>query len=178
MNILPVIIGVAILIAAFALLSRRRASTVSTPPDLQLGMEGVAAEAVEVARTRYNTSLDYSPESVALLEANILQPLHEQHRKETFPLAREKDEAWRWGAYVGEVILRLTAGHWEVDHVAGGPRSYPVVVGRGASFPMGWCRKRILNGPEDNVWHKLQILYLNQGEPRDGTSAPPSYDEP
>ena len=167
MKILPIVIGVAILIAAFALLSRRRASLVSTPPDLQVGLRAVAAEAVEVARTQYNTSLDYSPESVALLESNILQRLHEEHVREAFPLAREKDEAWRWGAYVGEVILRLTPGHWEVDHVAGGPRSYPVVVARGASFPMGWCRKRILNGPENNVWQKLQILYLNEGTPLD-----------
>ena len=26
------------------------------------------------------------------------------------------------------------------------------------SFPVGWCGKRILNGDEDNVWHKYQVL--------------------
>ncbi len=142
--------------------SRKRAqSPSSSRDDVQLGMKQAAQEAVHTARTAYGLTLDYSPKSVEAVEA-ILAKLHEEHKGSPFPLAREKEEGWRWGAYVGEVILRLSPGHWEADHPAGGKGSFPVRVARGDSFPIGWCRKRIVNGPEDNVWHKFQILYLKE----------------
>jgi hypothetical protein len=68
-----------------------------------------------------------------------------------------------WGAYIGEVIRRLEGGHWEKDSDVAGPDTYPIHHGQGQSFVVGWCGKRILNGAEDNVWHKFQVVVLGEG---------------
>ncbi len=138
---------------------RQRGNPSLSQEQLQEGMRAVAAQAVEAARLEYGVSLDYSAASVERVEG-ILARLHEEHRRSRFSLAREKSEGWRWGAYVGEVILRISPGHWEMDHSVAGKGTFPVVVKRGDSFPIGWCRKRIVNGPEDNIWQKFQVLYL------------------
>ena len=156
------LLALVLLIAALVVLRAKVKAPSTSADDIQVGMKDAAAEAVGVAKAKHGVTLDYSPRSVEAVEA-ILAKLHEEHREAPFSLAREKEEGWRWGAYVGEVILRLTPGHWEMDHVAAGKGSFPVRVARGDSFPIGWCRKRIVNGPEDNVWHKFQILYLREG---------------
>ncbi len=122
-------------------------------------MANMAAQAVRHARDGYDVELDYSLQSVQKVEG-VLGQLHEMY-------ATREDKrgihacAIIFGAYIGETLKRhLGDGHWERDHPVGGEKSWPFVSkdGDAVSFPYVWCGKRIECGPEDNVWHKLQVL--------------------
>ena len=63
-----------------------------------------------------------------------------------------------FGAYIGEVIRRKFGGSWSVDHAVAGPQTFPINWHGREAFPVGWCGKRILNGDEDNVWFKFQVV--------------------
>jgi hypothetical protein len=45
-----------------------------------------------------------------------------------------------------------------------GPDSFPIRWRGHDSFPIGWCFKRLTNGPEDNVWRKLQVLSRQEAD--------------
>ena len=64
---------------------------------------------------------------------------------------------------LGEVIRRTWGGHWELDHPVAGPGSCPIHSRGHQSFPTGWCFRRLKNGPEENVWDKLQVIYMEEG---------------
>ena len=36
-------------------------------------------------------------------------------------------------------------------------------------FPVRWCYNRIINGFEDNVWHKFTVFVINRGAEFDET---------
>jgi hypothetical protein len=115
-------------------------------------------------------NLDYTPESVEQVEA-VLEKLYGAVPRGVLarlfgrgPSAADISTMSKmYGAYIGECIRRKWGGQWEVDHPVAGPRSFPISSRGHQSFPLGWCYKRLQNGPEDNVWHKLQILYLKEG---------------
>ena len=130
-------------------------------------MAAYAADAVDHAKAACAITLDYTPESVEQVEA-VLGKLYSAvprgfigrllgkgpSREDTATVAR------MYGSYIGECIRRTWGGEWAQDHPVGGPRSFPISSRGHQSFPWGWCFKRLTNGPEDNVWHKFQILYL------------------
>jgi hypothetical protein len=130
--------------------------------DIQLGMREMADRAVQMAKADHGITLDYTVESVERVES-ILASLHERHAQQ--PLLQEQlsQLSVRYGAYVGEVIRREWGGRWEQGHPVAGPGSFPLVSQGRRSFPINWCFKRITNGAEDNVWHKLQVIYV-QGD--------------
>jgi hypothetical protein len=127
--------------------------------DLAQEMQARATKAVEIAASEYDTTIDYSPDSVAKVE-EILGKIHEQNKSK--PLSKDQlvIESLRWGGYIGEVIRRIKPCHWELNSKIGGEGSFPIVFNneKHETFPVGWCYKRIINGPEDNVWHKLHFL--------------------
>jgi hypothetical protein len=120
-----------------------------------------ASQAIEIASSEYETSLDYSPESVAKVE-EILGKIHERNIKEPISEKQLVKESLRWGGYIGEVIIRIKPCHWELNSKIGGEGSLPIVFEneKHETFPVGWCYKRIINGPEDNVWHKFNFLVV------------------
>ncbi len=132
-----------------------------TAKDVAQEMQSRASQAVETAANEHGVDLDYSSDSVAKVE-EILGTIHQQHR--SFPFSQDQlvNESLKWGAYLGEVIRKLKPCHWELDSEVGGEGSLPIVYEdeRRESFPIGWCYKRIKNGPEDNVWHKFTLLVL------------------
>jgi hypothetical protein len=117
----------------------------------------LATEAVRDAKENNHTLLDYTPESIKIVES-ILGSVHDQYVKNPDSVsARGLGSAY--GAYVGEVIRRSENGaKWERDDPVAGEKSYPLRWGGRVSFPMSWCYKRIVNGPEDNVWNKYSSL--------------------
>ncbi len=120
-------------------------------------MAYLAAEAVKDAEKENHIKLDYSVQSIEQVEA-VLSKIHEQYSKDKSSIA-VNGLAMAYGAYIGEVIKRTEPdAKWERDHPVAGEKSYPIHWRGGESFPCGWCFKRITNGPEDNVWHKYQIL--------------------
>ena len=142
-------------------------------------MAAYAQDAVDHARAAFGVTLDFTPASVEQVET-VLGKLYDAIPRGILGrLIRrgptEADTALMariYGGYIGEVIRRTWGGHWEVDHPVGGPRSFPI-YSKGQSFPAAWCFKRLTNGPEDNVWHKLQILYM-----RDGSEAAVPWEKP
>ena len=144
---------------AFALRRRAAQQPPPTPPpkDTNAVMASLADEAVSRARSEFQQSLDFAPESVRKVE-QILGKLYEVRAAGEMPDDRLHREAETWGAYIGEVIRRHMGGHWEKDHEVGGPDSYPLHHGGGQSFPVAWCGKRLINGDEDNVWFKYQVM--------------------
>lgn len=86
--------------------------------------------------------------------------LHDHYAKNSSSVS-VKGLASAYGAYIGEVIRRSEPGaKWERDDEVGGEKSYPIIwgTGLGHSYPMAWCYRRIVNGPEDNVWVKYSVL--------------------
>jgi hypothetical protein len=125
---------------------------------VQQEVAALAADAVRMAKSE-GVVLDYSVESVARVEV-LLAKVYD-----TGSLSEDQaiDVGRRYGAYVGEVLRRKWGGRWEQNHPHVGPNTYPLHLPETDAFPMAWCVKRLMNGPEDNVWNKVQRAFLNQG---------------
>jgi hypothetical protein len=160
--------AVTAVILVAALVALRRRGDVQRGNDVQQEMAKLSAEAIQMALAEHRAPLDYSVESVQRVEA-ILGSLYDRPSKDALTLERRRYVAVRYGAYVGEVIRRKWGGHWEQDHSVAGPGSFPIKSQGHESFPIAWCFKRLTNGPEDNVWDKLQILYVKDGRGTPGT---------
>jgi hypothetical protein len=148
-------------VAAAVVLLRVRARHRADPPrhfaSTQEMMTWLADEAVKLGRDNGVAALDYSPDSIERAE-QLLAKLHDEYRSAR-PASGTKGLAMAVGAYVGECIRRANPGsHWEQDHPVAGERSHPLHWRGGESFPIAWCYKRIVEGPDDNVWAKYQIL--------------------
>ena len=121
-----------------------------------------AASAIVDARAKYSIELDYSSDSIEDVE-RILDTIHRQHVQDPIDDAELTRLKLKWGGYIGEVIKRLRKAEWQLDSKIGGPGSLPVVYEKsGESFPVMWCLKRIVNGSEDNVWDKFNLLVVNR----------------
>lgn len=135
---------------------RRSGDPVPAFDSIDEKMQWLASQAVDMAKND-GVELDYSIDSIADVE-EILSKLHEQYQ------ARDDDTGMKglataYGAYIGETIRRSEEDSiWAEDHEVAGPGSFPLRWRGGDSFPIGWCYKRMKNGPEENVWHKYQIL--------------------
>ncbi|HYN15999.1 MAG TPA: hypothetical protein VES66_09475 [Terriglobales bacterium] len=125
--------------------------------------EAYALDAVDLARERFHIALDWSDASVQDVES-ILKRLHEQisHAK---PSAEQVSQfAKTFGSYVGEVFRRNHGARWGM--VSLGNDSFPGLQAkrtRAEFWPWGKVQKRLVNGPEDNVWHYFQILAAEDG---------------
>ena len=133
----------------------------------------LSREAVDIARKDYTTDLDYSPESIESVD-RILAQLYQTYKGE--PETEElQGLASAFGAYIGECIRREYSGaSWDQDHPVMGDKSYPLHWLGGESFPCSWCYKRIVNGPEDNVWHKYMLVKQSAEESTSANREPPS----
>lgn len=70
-----------------------------------------------------------------------------------------------FSAYVGECIRRHHENaSWPTEMPPQGPAYLGVTWMGGESYTMGWCYKRITNGPEDNVWVKYTLLRQEREE--------------
>jgi hypothetical protein len=151
-----IIIGVLLFLAAFLIRVLTWKKKGQAPMNLDDTMARRAEEAVKFANDR-GVTLDYSPESVQQVE-RILAELHQARSKGQLPDSDLDLHAHGFGAYIGEIIRRKYKGHWERDSDVAGPNSYPIHWNGGQSFPIAWCGKRIINGEEDNVWFKFQVV--------------------
>lgn len=135
-------------------------------------MAAYATDAVELCQKEFEVALDYSEESVELVEA-ILAGIHEQLPRGFIskilrkgPSPETIDQlAKMLGGYVGEVMRRNWGGNWKPESDAfPGELIYTLEIpGRGDVWPHMKAGKRIVNGPEDNIWHYFQ--YLKAQEP-------------
>ena len=120
--------------------------------------EAYCLDCIDIARSNFDTELDRSEASVALVE-EMLGQLHAQ-----LPAARPTPEqigafAKMFGSYVGEVF-RLTHGAtWGIVRVGEEEMAGMQAQHGGWCFwPWGRAHKRITEGPENNMWHYYQSL--------------------
>ena len=123
----------------------------SITPDARLAGTIVAQSqlAIKTGKLQFGESLDFSSESLEQVE-RIMSALHQQV-KEGAPDKKLTDDqvtelSKLWGIYVGEVIRRYYGGQWSL---ADGVPDL-VLGGRNAS-PLAKVRKRIVDGPMDNL---------------------------
>jgi len=106
-------------------------------PDLGAMMEGYAQAAVELAKTEFRRELDYSSESVDILD-DILIVVGESPDKDL------DFEVRLWGSYLGELLRRRYAGGWEMTQYPGGTVAVPAVDVRGSRlFPLMKVYRRL-----------------------------------
>ena len=157
---LTVIIVVLLVVIALFVLGKllKRGTAIERPKieNLDVYMKKLAEEAVDLSK-EYNLALDYTINSIEKAEI-ILGKIHEDFIRQK-PKEGVDGLAMAFGAYIGETIKRNSSGaYWEQDHPVGGPNSFPLHWEGGESFTPAWCFRRITIGPEDNVWHKYQVL--------------------
>jgi hypothetical protein len=129
-------------------------------------MVAYSLDAVDFAKANFQVDLDYSEASVEKLEA-ILGQLHDTMPKGMLgkmfgkkPSSEQVDQMCKiLGGYVGEVMKRHWGGSWKLESAAfPGERIITLEVGGGELWPQQKAGKRLLNGPEDNVWHYFQAI--------------------
>ena len=123
-------------------------------PDARLAGTIVAQSqaAIKTARLAFNESLDFSSESLEGVE-RIMNTLHKQHKEG--PLSEEQlaELSKLWGLYVGEVIRRYYGGQWAIAD--GSP---DLALGGKNASPLAKVRKRIVDGPMDNLKYYFQSI--------------------
>ena len=117
----------------------------------------------EQVAAAFDVELDYSERSIQDVD-HILGQLHEEYR-------RTKSEdglqgiALEFGAYLVSVLERQRGPVlWKRDHADYGTDTFPVEWRGATLFPVGWCLKRILDGPSDDLLSKWQSLVLSRSD--------------
>ena len=128
-----------------------------------------ARHAVRFARGTYGIRLDWSDESIQKVET-ILGNLHDDLLE--WPPTEDEllEAAAMFGSYVGEVY-RANHGHgatWGIVTLSG--ESIPGMrtdLTETNFWPWDRARRRIVNGPEDNIWHYYRVLVDEYTAPQD-----------
>jgi hypothetical protein len=114
-----------------------------------------STRAVEIARDEFGVELDFSDLTLREVDT-ILEDVGRRVSEENLD-ATEYGNAF--GFYIGEVIRNTEGeGHWQRDHEQFGEGCYPLFVRETAAFPLAWCWKRIENGADDNLVHKMNVM--------------------
>lgn len=130
----------------------------SITPDAKLAGTIVAQSqaAVKTGKLTFGEALDFSAESLEGVE-RIMNKLHKQAKEA--PAGQQLTEAQitelskLWGIYVGEVIRRYYGGQWAL--VDGVP---DLALGGKQASPLAKVRKRIADGPMDNLKYFFQSI--------------------
>jgi hypothetical protein len=137
----------------------------SAAPTVSDMMAGYAQDAVDHARAQ-GVTLDFSHESVRAVEA-LLATMHDARPRGLLSrlLSRGPTQkvlltlAKMYGGYVGEVLRRSSGGEWYLDQeVVPGQSTIGLRSGEQRLWPPSKAGQRIMNGPEDNVWHYFQVV--------------------
>lgn len=131
----------------------------SFQPDPQVAevAAAYALDAVDLASRNFGVALDWSEASVRQVEY-MLGRLHD----EMASAQPTEKEVWLFakvfGSYVGEVLRRHHGGEWGTISMGG--QSFPGLrqTSGALCWPWGKAHDRLVNGPEDNVWHYYSVL--------------------
>jgi hypothetical protein len=131
----------------------------ATYASLEAMMEGYAQAAAEVGRSGYQRELDFSAESVELLD-EILVLVGES------PELDVEFESRLWGSYLGEVLRLRYAGSWEMETYPGGEAAVPAVHVRGSLlFPVMKVYRRLTMGEEEDLQSFFAMAAERLGKP-------------
>jgi hypothetical protein len=128
-------------------------------PNLGAMMEGYAQAAVEIAKSEYRQNLDFSPESVSVLDEVIIL------LSESIDIDLDF-ESRLWGSYLGEVIRIRYAGTWDMTQYPGGQVAVPAVDVRGSRlFPLMKVFRRLTIGEEEDLPSFYHMITQRLGNP-------------
>jgi hypothetical protein len=119
--------------------------------------EAYSLDAVDFAKSSFRLDLDWSDSCVRHVET-ILDRLH----RDVPNAAPSEDQIFGFakmlGSYVGEVHRKNHGGRWGLVTLDG--ESFPGMRDAGGRlfWPWGRAQNRIVEGPENNVWHYYQVL--------------------
>ena len=121
-------------------------------------------DCLDVARLNFDTNLDGSEASIALVE-QMLGRLHEQLQIARPTEAQIGAFAKMFGSYVGEVYRLKHGAEWGVVRVD--DKEFPGMqaAANGLQFwPWERAYNRIVDGPENNMWHYYLALLAQTGQ--------------
>lgn len=117
-----------------------------------------ADDIVQAARNVSHVELDYSPESLGLVDRII-----EGFRDDNLGTEQIGETLFGFGCYVGEVFVRNTGGVWRnasetpMDAFAGVPLVIEM-LDKSIVNPIGKVFKRLENGDVDNLAYFYQVF--------------------
>lgn len=119
--------------------------------------EAYALDMVDFARERFNVELDGSDQSVEALE-EIAGVAHEMYISDQPDPSALDPFVKMIGSYLGEVFRRNHDAEWGWVTLEGEQMPGMRARGGGLFWPWGRAQNRIINGPEDNLWHYFNYL--------------------
>jgi hypothetical protein len=126
----------------------------SSAPDLSAWLVAQCQFAVQTASLKWGEALDFSAGSLAGIE-RILGALHDIGRQTpgSGPTPEQIDAMCKvWGVYVGEALRRHHGGQWRLDG------ALVLDMGKAKTAPLAKVRKRIVDGPADNVAFYFKVI--------------------
>lgn len=155
--IISAVLALILIAVAVLLVFRKRGG--QDPADIDAYMAGQAELTVKYARAVHSVDLDFSVESVEIVE-RILGDIHQANSAKPLSDSELEGQVIRWASYLGETAKRIRAGRWQRDSTLG-KDTFPVQFDeQNAIFPIAWVHKRITNGEEDNVKFKFHVAML------------------
>ena len=128
-------------------------------PDLGAMMEGYARAAVEIARAEFHQTLDWTAESVDVLDDILVSVGESPERDLDF-------EVRLWGSYLGELIRQRYQGGWEMTQYPGGTVAVPAIDVRGSRlFPLMKVYRRLTVGEEEDLSSFYAMVTERLGKP-------------
>jgi hypothetical protein len=125
--------------------------------EIQKIAEAYALDMIDYAKQTHGIDLDWSDDSVQQVE-RIAALLHNDYEK-TRPSSEQVAPFYKMlGSYIGEVFRRNHGAKWGWVTLQG--NRFPGMQHKPSSlfWPWGKALSRIVNGPEDNLWHYYQVL--------------------
>jgi hypothetical protein len=128
-------------------------------PDLGTMMEAYALAAAAVARDEFRRELDFSSDSIDVLDEVLVLVSDSPERDLEF-------EVRLWGSYLGEVVRRRYTGSWEMTQYPGGVAAVPAVEVRGSRvFPLVKVYRRLTAGEEEDLRAFFVMVTERLGRP-------------
>jgi hypothetical protein len=134
---------------------------VSSNDVLSVKMERMAEQAALDAWSRCHIEVHIGVHSLPDFE-RYLDLVSKSAWFKNFSPEDKQAEAIVDGAFVGEAIRRTHGGFWLEKSDLPGGGVFPLNIGGRINFPVTWCLKRLVNGPEDNVYDKYVFLVLRR----------------
>jgi len=121
-----------------------------SPNELEQLMKDCADDAVSAALEEFDVTLDYSGESIALIDDILLGFLDKYHDK-----ALEDESVFTicniFGAYIGQVFQHSVGGTWVYDQTNPKAPYVLLTVGENSYAFAGICYERMVNDSQASV---------------------------
>jgi hypothetical protein len=134
-------------------------SNFEADPEIQKIAEAYALRMIDYAKDTHGIKLDWTDNSIRVVE-RIAGAFHDEYKKNP-PSSEEIAPFYKGiGSYIGEVFRRNHGADWGWVTLEG--ERFPGMQSKPGSlfWPWGKALNRIVNGPEDNLWHYYQFGLL------------------